>query len=165
VDVAAELGDAWVLDGERGLLRLDPDTGRMLGDPISIQGYSGQGDVYAGAGAIWVGDRGASSLVRIDPQDGRLLGTVQLQGNYLDLAFDGNAVWALSRTNGTDANLTALDLSSGRAIGSPLPIKGGAVEVATGAGSVWVALKDEAAVLKIDPVAFMNARTQETPPN
>ena len=158
VDVAAELGDVWVLDGVEGLLRLDPETGKQMGKPISIQGYSGQGDVYAGAGAIWVGDRGASSLVRIDPRNGKLLGTVQLQGYYLDLAFDDNAVWALSRTEGTDANLTALDLDTGEAIGDPLEIKGGAVEVATGAGSVWVALKDDGAVLKIDPVAFLDAR-------
>ena len=158
VDVAAELGDVWVLDGVEGLLRLDPDTGEQIGRPKSIQGYSGQGDVYAGAGSIWVGDRGATGLVRIDPRNGKFLGTVQLQGNYLDLAFDDNAVWALSRTTGTGANLTALDLDTGKAIGDPLEIKGGAVEVATGAGSVWVALKDDGSVLKIGPVAFLDAR-------
>ncbi|HET7483702.1 MAG TPA: hypothetical protein VFK89_12675, partial [Actinomycetota bacterium] len=158
VDVAAELGTVWVLDGAEGLLRLDPDTGRQIGDAIPTPGKSGDGDVYAGAGTIWVGDRGDNTLVRVDPDTGAFLGTVRLDGYYLDLAFDSNAVWALSRTTGTTAELTALDLESAESIGEPLEIQGGAVEVATGAGSVWVALKDEGAVLKIDPQPFLDAR-------
>ena len=157
IDVAANLGMVWVLDGNEGLLRLDAFTGARTGDPIPVRGITG--DVYAGAEGIWVADRGDDTIVSVDPDSGQTLVIAQVRGTYLDLGFDSSAMWVLSRAGGTSGYLTPLDLSTGEPLREPLRLDGEPVDVATGAGAVWVALRGEGSVARIDPISIIQEET------
>lgn len=149
LDAAANLGAVWVLDGREGLLRLDAETGERLGAAIPVQGITG--DVYAGAEGIWVADRQDDTIVSVDPDTGQTLVIARVRGTYLDLAFGNGAVWVLSRAGGTSGYLTALDPVSGDVVADPLQLDGDPVDIATGADAVWVALRGEQAIARVDP--------------
>ena len=157
IDVAANLGTVWALDGNEGLLRLDPLTGARVGEPIPVRGITG--DVYAGAEGIWVADRGDDTIVSVDPESGQTLVIAQVRGTYLDLGFDSSAMWVLSRAGGTSGYLTPLDLTTGEPLREPLRLEGEPVDVATGAGAVWVALRAEGSVARVDPVGVIEEET------
>ena len=162
IDVAANLGTVWVFDGELGLMMLDASTGESLSDPIPIRGRTA--DVYAGAEGIWVADRGDDTIVSVDPENGQLLVTAQVQGSYLDLGFDSSAMWVLSRASGSTGYLTPIGLETGEPLADPLLLDGDPVDVATGAGAVWVALRGEQAIARIDPgELFTSESTTATP--
>ena len=152
VDVAARLPTVWVLDAGEGLLRFDGETGARIGEPISIEGVTG--DVFAAHDTIWIGNTQGDSIVRVDER-GRLLDITQLDGSYIDLAVGPNALWVLSQ-QGDNARLTALDLSSGEPLASPLELNGGAVNVTTGGGGIWVSQPEREAVIRIDAQAFLD---------
>ena len=162
VDVAANVGMVWVLDGAQGLVRLDPTTGETVGEPIPVQGLTG--DVYSGAESVWVADRGDDTIVSVDPETGRLQDISRVRGTYLDMGFDSTAMWVLSRAGGTSGYLTPLDLTTGDPLREPLRLDGQPVDVATGAGAVWVALRGEDSVARVDPVSVIQEET-ETPEN
>ena len=153
IDVAANLGMVWVLDGAEGLVRLDPTTGARTADPIPVRGFTGA--VHAGAEGIWVADRGDDTIVSVEPDTGQTLAVAQVRGTYLDLGFDQSAVWVLSRAEGSSGYLTPLDLITGTPLSDPLKLEGQPVDVATGAGSVWVALREKGAVAKVDPIPLL----------
>ena len=157
LDVAANLGTVWVLDGEQGLLRLDPVTGASLGDPIPIGGVTG--DVYAGAEGIWVADRQDDTLVSVDPDTGQTLVIARVRGTYLDVGFDSSAVWVLSRASGSTGYLTPIDLTTGDPLTEPIRLDGDPVDVANGAGAVWVALRGDQALARIDPADVLAGET------
>jgi streptogramin lyase len=150
LDAAANLGSVWVLDAEVGLVQLDPQTGAVIGQPIPVQGETG--DVYAGAGAIWVADRQDDTIVSIDPDTGRTLFIKKVRGTYLSLAFGSDVVWALSRAGTTSGYLTPLDPATGDALTEPLTLEGDPIQVATGADAVWVAFRGDNAVARVEPV-------------
>lgn len=156
-DVAANLGTVWVLDGREGLLRLDPGTGARLGEPIPVRGITGT--VFAAADGIWVGDRQDDTIVGVDPDTGRILVIAQIRGTYAGLAFDPNAMWVLSRAGGSAGYLTPLDAATGRPLRDPIELEGQPVEVATGAGAVWAALRGDRAIARIDPVSVIGEET------
>jgi streptogramin lyase len=152
----------WVLDGEEGLLRLDPMTGERRAEPIPVRGITGS--VFAGAEGIWVADRGDDTIVSVDPDTGQTLVIAQVRGTYLDLGFDQSAVWVLSRAEGSSGYLTPLDLLTGRPLSEPVKLEGQPVDVATGAGSVWVALREKGAVAKVDPIPLLEERSPSATP-
>ena len=161
-DVAANQGTVWVADAELGLLRLDPITGDRVGEPIPVRGFTG--DVYAGIEGIWVADRQDDTILSVDPQTGQPLVIAQVRGTYMDLGFDERALWVLSRANGTSAFLTPLDRGSGEALRSPVRLEGEPVDVATGAGAVWVALDGADSIARFDPVSLLEGKTPTNEP-
>ena len=161
LDAAANLGSVWVLDAEVGLVQLDPQTGAIIGEPIQVQGETG--DVYAGAGAIWVADRQDDTIVSIDPDTGRTLGIERVRGTYVSLAFGSDIVWALSRA-GTIGYLTPLDPATGDALREPLQLDGDPIQVATGADAVWVAFRDDRTVARVEPVDVLQGDGASTTP-
>jgi hypothetical protein len=72
----------WVLLAQGTLLRVDPDRHRVTGrlELESPPGGMPAGPLAVGAGAVWVGTRGATVTVRVDPMrlrvTGRLAGRV-----------------------------------------------------------------------------------------
>ena len=156
-DVAANQGTVWVADGTLGLLRLDPSTGERLGEPIPVEGFTG--DVYAGVEGVWVANRDDDTILSIDPQSGQILTIARVRGTYLDLGFDETALWALSRATGESAFLTPLNRSTGQQLRAPVSLDGQPVDVATGAGAVWVALDGENAIARFDPVSLVEGNT------
>ena len=154
-DVAANQGTVWVADGKVGLVRLDPVTAEPIGEPF--QGLSG--DVYAGVEGVWVADRNDDTIFSIEPDTGRILTIARVRGTYMDLGFDETALWALSRASATSAFLTPVNRTSGDPLRPPVRLDGDPVDVATGAGAVWVALDGEDAIARFDPVSLVEGKT------
>jgi hypothetical protein len=74
--VAVGEGAAWVLLEQGSLLRVDPDRHRVTGR-LELEAPAGgmpAGPLAVGAGAVWVGTRGATVTVRVDPVRLRVTG-------------------------------------------------------------------------------------------
>ena len=151
IDVSAHLGSVWVLDAARGLLHLDGTTGEELGDPRGVRGLTG--DVFADQGTLWIADFEDDTIVRLDRQGG-FAGTTPVPGAYIDLAVGKKALWVLSRTaEGTQLN--ALDLVNGAPLAPAYVIEGDPTKVVVGGGGVWLTLRGENAVARIDAERFL----------
>jgi streptogramin lyase/predicted Ser/Thr protein kinase len=66
-DLSAGGGAVWVIDESGQLLRIDPRTNAVAGNPLPA-GTAGANDMAAGAGAVWIaGDLDRDTLSRIAP--------------------------------------------------------------------------------------------------
>ena len=104
IAVRVGLGAVWVLTaddaGQGVVMRLDPRTGRPVGEPVAVGRAS---RLAVGAGAIWVSrgledDRG---IVRIDPATGAVVAEIPVVTNG-SLAAGPAGVWTVecARTTG-----------------------------------------------------------------
>jgi streptogramin lyase len=90
----------WVLLEQGALLRVDPDRHRMTGR-LELEAPTGgmpAGPLAVGAGAVWVGTRGATVTVRVDPV--RLRVTGRLAARVAAVA--GGVVWSYCCRRGDD---------------------------------------------------------------
>ncbi|HYI44963.1 MAG TPA: hypothetical protein VE174_05800 [Actinomycetota bacterium] len=147
VDVAARDGAIWVVE-QRGVMKLDPATSEVLGEPITVP--AGQADISAGLGAVWIADKQDDRLIRIDAATSAGLKIFEIEGRYLDLAVTEDAAWVLSSAGGRGL-LTAIDPVNGTALGASLELAGDPVEVSIGGGGVWVVARSDGSILRIDP--------------
>jgi YVTN family beta-propeller protein len=100
----------WVTGRLFDLVRLDPETGRVL---ARIETGPAGIDVVAAGGALWLarataaaarrGDPGLAALVRVDPAANRVTGTIPVRGSLLltGMASDGTRVWLADTVAGT----------------------------------------------------------------
>jgi YVTN family beta-propeller protein len=103
-------GSLWVTGRLFDLVRLDPETGRVL---ARIETGPAGVDLVTAGGSIWVaratpaaarrGDPGLSALVRVDPAGNRVAGTVPVHGRLMltGLAAEPTHVWAVDTVTGT----------------------------------------------------------------
>ena len=71
-DVAVAGGSVWVTNPyESTVMRIDPETNRRTGAPISVPG--GPSTIEFGFGFLWVAGE-AGTVTRIDPRTGKLAG-------------------------------------------------------------------------------------------
>ena len=71
--VIVGLGSVWVSSvDEDTVTRLDPSSGAVVGEPITV-GDRPKEMAVAG-GSIWVVNEGSNSVSRIDPKAGRVVG-------------------------------------------------------------------------------------------
>ena len=152
VDVAARDGAVWVLDQDQGLLQLDPGTGDAVGEPLPD--VPGRGDISAGQGVVWIGNKQDDTLLRIDAATRDISGVFQVTGTYIDMAVSETVIWVLSRTN-EDARLTALDPNSNGEVLGTLRISGDPVEVSAGQTGLWVVSRGRGALLRVDADAVL----------
>lgn len=90
----------WVLLEQGSLLRVDPDRHRVTGR-LELEAPAGgmpTGPLVVGAGAVWVGTRGATVTVRVDPV--RLRVTGRLGGRLAAVAR--GVVWTYCCRRGDD---------------------------------------------------------------
>ena len=93
--IAVGEGLVWVVRAARfGLkgtvLRIDPKTNRLVGEPISVG--SSAWDVVIGEGALWVSNQNDDSVSRIDPATGRVTSFFGM-ACPAGLAVGGAALW------------------------------------------------------------------------
>src|SRR6266498_624811 len=148
-------GLLWVISGS-SILRIDPQTNQMIGDPIQpgIQ----MENIAFGDGALWVttvasGDLGAPSdtdaVSRVDPKTGKVLSTVKVPRAPMSVAFTSEAVWVVNF--GTDGDtVIRIDTQTNQLIGEPIQTGRAPLSLAVGGGSVWVANHDAHTITRID---------------
>jgi YVTN family beta-propeller protein len=120
----------WVADDERNLvLRLDPDDGRVKGNPIPVDPQPVAIDY--GAGAIWVA-HGGGTLTQI--VDGRVAATIPVGGTLVDVAVGVADVVVADIAAGIVRRVDPVS----RALGAPIVVPGGVVRLALVGGYVWV---------------------------
>jgi DNA-binding beta-propeller fold protein YncE len=162
--IAAGGGSVWVTSRTPGSVsRIDPRTGRVVGEPVPTG--RGAADVVVGAGSVWVANTAAGTVSRLDAATGRPAGDPVLVGDeqVLALAFGEGGLW-VAKTDTPLADpieLLRLDPDSGEPDGDPVRIPGAIpVSLAAGAGAVWATdvgnllpgrPSREPAVIRIDP--------------
>ncbi len=128
--LAYGFGALWVsTDG--AVVRLDPKGG----DAKHVSLDAGSGSIAAGEGAVWASQDRA--VVRIDPRDRRRGAPVAVVPDGRDdrvrsIATGDGRVWAAG-----EDKLVQLDPKTGRTVGKPIPIGGGAKRVVVAGGGVW----------------------------
>jgi virginiamycin B lyase len=142
----------WAVDGDRTLVRLDPESSSIT---ARIDVPAGAHQLAVGEGGVWVSGRSAVS--RVDPTAERVTATVEL-GSPRGLAAGRGAVWvANGRDDGTLNRLDPERVRVSATIKVPphpeetLPIPQDPGHVAVGEGGVWVTDRRVGTVSRIDP--------------
>ena len=113
-------------------------------------------DVAVGAGGVWVTDLVGNALFRIDPATNQVAGPVALgvpsAAMPMAVAASGDAVWVASNTLGapTVGMVMRVDPTS-KSVVATIPVGPGALDIAAGAGAVWVTSARDGTVSRIDP--------------
>lgn len=141
------------------IVRIDPRTGRVRGQPIPIQdlgvvhprGFDvGEGFLWALSATLVQGawDKKPGALVKIDPDTGRIVGRVKVGRDPFGVTVAHGAVWV---TNRGDNNLLRLDPKTMKAM-QTIPVGEGPHRVLSAFGSIWVANEfNTPSVMRVDP--------------
>ena len=132
------------------ILRIDPGTGQIAGEPILIDF-----DPWSFAvteDAIWVAKNGPASVVHIDPETQQIVATIEVDASLV--AADPLGVWVSGAGENADSANTAsrVDPVTNRMIGTPVPVGIEPLQMIAGAGALWVgAHSGPPAITRIDP--------------
>ena len=160
--VAVGADSIWATEYERGnLVRIDPRTSRVM-KRLHVGAHASH--VVAQGGFIWVTDDLGGVVICVDGATGQVIREIPLRLG-IDLrpsaiAAADDSVW-VTLSSGFERGATApispgqvvrLTSTSNEAL-TTVPIRGVAVGVAVGGGSVWVAsLLEPTTIYRIDPV-------------
>ena len=145
-------GSLWlaVCDPEGRVLRLDPDTGKVLARIPVPEGLHvvEEGSLASGEGFVWVVTLGAErTLLKIDPATNRVVAEVPVEVGVVAARAGEGALWTTNTvTNGVERR----DPSTGRLLAS-VPTGSGARFFAVGEGAVWVQNNVDGTVTRVDP--------------
>ena len=115
-------------------------------------------DLAFGFGSVWVVAVGDGSLSSLDLKTGQFKRSIGLGGGPIALAVDDDWVWVAQRQGHTIARIEPLfDVQL-----APVTLSGAPVDIAAGAGALWVAIEDDA-VLRIDPATGRVVATVKVP--
>jgi streptogramin lyase len=127
----------------REVVRIDPESGALEGEPAQVPGAF---NVAVGESAAWaLGAKG--SLTRLDPENGQPAGEPLPVVGALDVAAGLGHVWVA----GGDGTVTRYDPGSGARVGEAIRVGPSAQALTIGEGSVWVADARDRAVYRITP--------------
>ena len=142
----------WVVDGERTLVRLDPESDSITS---RIDVPAGAHQVAVGEGGVWVS--GSSAVSRVDPTAARVTARVEV-GSPRGLAAGEGAVWvANGRDDGTLSRIDPESMRVSTTIKVPphpeetLPLPQDPGHVAVGEGGVWVTDRRVGTVSRVNP--------------
>ena len=113
-------------------------------------------EVAVGAGGVWVTDLVGNALFRIDPATNQIAGSVALGAPStampLAVAATGDAVWVASNTlaDPSEGMVIRVDPTT-KSVVATIAVGSGALDIAAGAGAVWVISAREGTVSRIDP--------------
>jgi YVTN family beta-propeller protein len=167
LDLAVTPGAVWVTNSGGGgdsVARIDPQTNRLAGRPVST-GTSPQ-SLAVGGGSLWVANHDARTVTRIDPASGKVVADIPVPSEPHRVAYGAGAAWV---GNWHDNSVSRIDPATNRVVGSPIPIGfHHAGNLVVGAGSVWVtsdyrvdAAAEDVVVVRIDPQANRAVETIE----
>ncbi|HJP65636.1 MAG TPA: protein kinase [Actinomycetota bacterium] len=163
--VTAGEGAVWVLRDslERGLVRIDPTTNRIVAEIPAVRGRPviSTSPLAAGLGAVWLAGE-HDRMLRIDPASNRIVASVKLPAPADGVAVGEEAVWI--RSNGAVASLIRVDPATERVV-AHVQLPGGADGFAVGGGSVWVTDSTNDTLIKFDPASNSISRTIPVGPN
>jgi DNA-binding beta-propeller fold protein YncE len=148
-------GILWVLDASGAVVRIDPATNAVVGEPLRVPANAEA--IAVGQGALWVtsvapGDLGAphdDAVTRIDLATGRNVATITVRRAPLDLAATRGAVWVPNSGGGGDS-VARIDPQTNRLAGRPVTTGASPQSLAVGGGSLWVANHDARTLTRID---------------
>jgi branched-chain amino acid transport system substrate-binding protein len=132
--VVATSTAVWAHDGERTIMRIDPQAGRVS-RRITLASR-GLAEIAVGGGAVWVADPYQGVVWRVVPGDPPVARTVDVGIRAGGVAYGDGAAWV---ANGFTGTVARLDPDTG-AVTRRISTAGIPGEVAVGAGSVWVGL-------------------------
>jgi streptogramin lyase len=150
--LAASGHDLWALAArDRQLVHLDARSGRRIGAPIPLPGTSSA--VAATKDAVYVAvtqpllDPGDQILV-IDPRTGAIRQTIETRDGVRRLEVFRGRLWVLASNR---AELIGIDLDE-PSHRRHVPLDSStSVDLAVGAGDLWVSLSDSDQLARIDP--------------
>ncbi len=158
--VATGAGSLWASSADR-LLEIDPVTGTILASRHVGAGHEAAGccfsihDLDFGDGAVWVADA-SETLARVSPHGGRVTGSTQLGVIPVAVKVGYGAVWVgVPNPNRPALALWRVDPQTVRVtqtitIGSASSYLA-TLDVALGAGSVWVTNYEAGTLVRVDP--------------
>lgn len=137
-DLVVDTTAVWVTaDAETGqgrILRIDPESGRVLAEITHIEQVCW---LASGGGSLWVSRCDGDALLRIDPQESQIVDTIEVAGVIRDIEADSESVWVLNPDRGVyrvgtiDGEVSAL-----------IPIDVETLDLAVGGGFAWVSSTD-----------------------
>ena len=142
-------GSLWVADcKENALVRIDTQTAQKTATVNTGLASTGELNVVAGAGSIWVAsDNVAGKVSRVDPATNAVIATITVSPGTWYLAFGFGSVWAVSSQSQTIQRIDPATntVTKTTALGK---IPG---FLTAGEGAVWVQEQGDGTVAKIDP--------------
>jgi streptogramin lyase len=160
VAVTSGAGRIWVADSVGSVvIALDPTNGRVRGRPITVAQEPVTLD--SGPGGIWVGSVLGGTVSVLDPRSGAVRASVAIPDGVSRLVTGDGAVWVA----GQQSSLTRVDP---RPVGLVLrwrsvTVGRGPIDVALGAGSVWVANAQSASITRVNPSTMRVTGTWRLP--
>jgi DNA-binding SARP family transcriptional activator/streptogramin lyase len=150
-------GALWVRSfGDRGLLRIDPDSNRVVGKFRT----DGGGDVAFGNGSVWATSFADNVVERIDPRTNAVVARIPTEGlSPLGVAGADGAIWVANHhanTFGRDrtGSVVKIDPRRNRVV-AKIPL--GAAEECCGPdnmvaafGDIWVDIPNQHLLVRID---------------
>jgi branched-chain amino acid transport system substrate-binding protein len=151
--VVSGAGALWVTDGSSRLLRVDPESGRVV---RALDVREPLDDVAVGAGSVWAISGPAATAFQVDAK-GREVRTripiVNRRGTTapypLGVAVGEGSVWVL---NGNSQTVSRIDPKFGGVTATiELGVGRNSTDIAAGAGAVWVANGGDGTLSRVDP--------------
>lgn len=112
-----------------------------------------------GAGSLWVGGYGSSSVAQLDPLTGRTIRTITVGSSPLGVAVIGTSVWAANYGDGT---VTRIDAATGK-VTATIAVGQSPDSFATIGGRLWVFDQASSAASVIDLASDKVVRTVRLP--
>jgi serine/threonine-protein kinase len=154
--LAAGAGAAWLADAgaktENLLYRYYPDARGLTA--ISTGAVPSPDDLAVAGGAIWVG---CDTVLRVLPDSGHVAAKVDLPGAVL--AVGEGAVWAAGDTGvlvGQGESLLWEFDPTTAAVRSKMRLEPGVVDLAAGAGAIWVVRLTDDSITRVDAKTRMS---------
>ena len=136
-------GSLWVAAGDRGVLRVDPENGKVL---ARIPDVGAASYLAYGEGAVWAPTT-EGAVARIDPETNKVVATIPVDCAQKALAVGEGSVWLACRD---DKAVTRVDVRSNKQVAYIPTGDAGAHDIAVTSGAVWVSDTPNA-VSRIDP--------------
>lgn len=149
--MAIHEGSLWVADcKENALVRIDTQTAQKTATVMTGLASTGELNVVAGAGSIWVAsDNLVGKVSRVDPATNTVIATITVSPGTWYLAFGFGSVWAVSSKSKTIQRIDPATntVTKTTALGKEPGF------LTAGEGAVWVQEQGDGTVARIDPAS------------
>jgi virginiamycin B lyase len=144
-------GSLWVADCKaNALVRIDIRTAQRTATVATGLASTGELNVVAGAGSIWVAsDNTIGKVSRVDPATNSVIATITVDPGTWYLAFGFGALWAVSADRQSIQRIDPAtnSVTKRTALGKQPGF------LAAGEGAVWVQEQGDGTIARIDPVS------------
>lgn len=139
----------WVADCKQGALhRIDTRTATLLQTvDTGIADKSGELNVVAGAGSVWVASDARGEVARVNPRNGQITARIPVDPGTSYLAFGEGALWAVSAPQ---KSVQRVDPGSGK-VTARAALGNQPGFLAAGEGGVWIQEQGDGTLVKVDP--------------